>query len=59
MSKPILEVRDLSVTFDVNPRGAMPWTRPLKLKAVDQVSFDLKRGETFGIVGESGCGNPP
>lgn len=56
MSKPILEVRDLSVTFDVNPRGAMPWTRPLKLKAVDQVSFDLKRGETLGIVGESGCG---
>ena len=26
------------------------------LKAVDDVSFEIKRGETFGLVGESGCG---
>ena len=28
-------------------------------KAVDDVSFDIKRGEVFGLVGESGCGKPP
>lgn len=56
MSATILQVRDLCVTFDVSPRGAMPWTKPLKLKAVDNISFDLAKGETLGIVGESGCG---
>ena len=29
------------------------------LKAVNNVSFDIKRGEVFGLVGESGCGKPP
>lgn len=50
----ILEVRDLKVWFPVR-RGifsrAVGW-----VKAVDGVSFDLRRGETLGIVGESGCG---
>ena len=44
---PILRVRDLSIEFDA-PGGP--------LRAVDQVSFDLHRGETLGLVGESGCG---
>ncbi len=56
MSDPILTVKDLKVWFDVRKPGAMPWTRPRKLKAVDGVSFDLEPGETLGIVGESGCG---
>ena len=44
---PILRVRDLSIEFDVGGRS---------LRAVDGVTFDLRRGETLGLVGESGCG---
>ena len=56
MSETIMRVEDLKVYFDVLPQGAMPWTRARSLKAVDGVTFDLKAGETLGIVGESGCG---
>lgn len=52
----LLSVTDLKVQFDIYPKGAMPWTSPDKLKAVDGVNFTLNEGETLGIVGESGCG---
>ena len=49
MSEPILDVRDLGMGF--------PWRSGGKfLKAVDGVSFSLRKGETLGLVGESGCG---
>lgn len=56
MSDPLLSVRDLSVTFDVRPSGAWPWTPPNKLHAVSEMSFDLQPGECLGVVGESGSG---
>jgi oligopeptide transport system ATP-binding protein len=55
MSPPLLSVRDLKVHFDVRIGGIFAG-RYWPLKAVDGVSFELKAGETLGIVGESGCG---
>jgi oligopeptide transport system ATP-binding protein len=53
---PLLAVRDLKVHFPVKSDGAWPWSPLRALKAVDGVSFDIRAGETLGIVGESGCG---
>jgi peptide/nickel transport system ATP-binding protein/oligopeptide transport system ATP-binding protein len=47
MSEPILQIKDLKVYFHLN-EGVV--------KAVDGVSYQLNRGETLGLVGESGCG---
>ena len=55
-SEILLKVENLKVNFNVSSEGDMPWTKPKKLQAVNDVSFDLKQGETLGIVGESGCG---
>jgi len=49
---PLIEVRNLKEYFNINM--GMFKTKPLK--AVDGVSFSIKRGETLGLVGESGCG---
>jgi len=54
--KTIMQVENLKVHFDVSSVGDMPWTKRKKLQAVNGVSFELKSGETLGIVGESGCG---
>jgi peptide/nickel transport system ATP-binding protein len=57
--KPLLQVENLSRVFDVS----RPWLNRvieraprLLLKAVDGISFDINRGETLSLVGESGCG---
>ena len=47
----ILDVEHLSMYFTTKNRG-----KKSTVKAVDDVSFYVKRGETFGLVGESGCG---
>src|SRR3972149_9249479 len=53
-SETILEVRDLKMCFPVT-RGLLR-KKVAEVKAVDGVSFFLKKGETLGLVGESGCG---
>jgi peptide/nickel transport system ATP-binding protein/oligopeptide transport system ATP-binding protein len=50
----LLEVRDLRTYYPV--RAGMLGQRTDWLRAVDGVSFTVGRGETFGLVGESGCG---
>lgn len=44
---PLLDVRDLSVAFDTDEG---------RVDVIDQVNLQLERGETLGVVGESGCG---
>lgn len=51
----ILSVRDLCKFFPIYSKGLIP-RQTDTLKAVDHVSFDLPRGRTLGLVGESGCG---
>ena len=59
MTAALVQARDLAMTFDVSA----PWLNRvveraprLLLKAVDGVSFDIARGQTLALVGESGCG---
>ena len=51
-AKNLLEVKNLKQYFNI-PSG---FFHSLKLKAVDDVSFNIAEGETLGLVGESGCG---
>lgn len=54
-AEPILRVDDMKVHFPIQIKGGLFGKRK-PLKAVNGVSFDLKPGETLGVVGESGCG---
>lgn len=51
-STPLVEVKNLKEYFNINV--GMFKSKPLK--AVDDVSFSIRKGETLGLVGESGCG---
>ncbi len=51
---PMLEIRNLRKYFPVH--GGLLNRRIADVQAVDDVSFQVRRGETLGIVGESGCG---
>jgi oligopeptide/dipeptide ABC transporter ATP-binding protein len=48
LDRPLLDVQDVGIQFRIGRRQV--------LRAVDGVSLSVRRGETFGIIGESGCG---
>src|ERR1700682_2401418 len=54
MPEPLLQTVDLVKSFPV--RGGLSGARNLRLVAVDQVNLTIRKGETLGLVGESGCG---
>jgi peptide/nickel transport system ATP-binding protein len=52
----ILSVRNLSKTYVTRKRGIFERGAAATFRAVNDVSFDIRRGECLGLVGESGCG---
>src|SRR5687768_18384321 len=54
-AEPLMEVRDLVKHFPLT-QGIIIQRKVGAVQAVDGVSFAVKRGETLGLVGESGCG---
>ena len=55
MSENLVEVRDLVKHFPLT-QGIIFQKKVGAVRAVDGISFDVRKGETLGIVGESGCG---
>src|SRR3712207_8971813 len=54
-SEVLLDVRDLKMHFPIN-EGVVVQRQVGAVKAVDGISLSINRGETLGLVGESGCG---
>ena len=55
MGETLVEVKDIKMYFPVTS-GILIQRKVADVKAVDNVSFNIRRGETLGLVGESGCG---
>jgi peptide/nickel transport system ATP-binding protein len=53
---PVLSVRNLRKSYTIRKSGFLGAGKPQSVLAVDDVSFDVFRGECLGLVGESGCG---
>ena len=54
--EPLLKVHDLRTYFEVGTGMHLTKTARAQVRAVDGLSFTIRRGETVGLVGESGCG---
>jgi oligopeptide transport system ATP-binding protein len=54
MSQPFIQIKDITKNFPI--MGGLFSREVANVKAVQQVSLDIKEGETLGLVGESGCG---
>jgi oligopeptide transport system ATP-binding protein len=55
MNDILIEAKNLSMYFPIT-KGIIRQRRIAEIKAVDDVSFFVRKGETLGLVGESGCG---
>jgi oligopeptide transport system ATP-binding protein len=55
LGETLVDVKDLQVYFPVSA-GIIFQRKVADVKAVDGIGFQVKRGETLGLVGESGCG---
>ncbi|MED4586564.1 dipeptide ABC transporter ATP-binding protein [Brevibacillus choshinensis] len=53
LPEPLLEIKQLKKYYDIKKGWFQP---PQQVRAVDDVTFTVYKGETFGLVGESGCG---
>lgn len=56
MTRPLLEARDVRVSFEIRHPSDLPWTPPLLLHAVNSISFRLGAARPSASSASPGCG---